>query len=57
MGAVYATKVMIVQLVMSMSAAADVLATAQIEVDLKNIPEGTNFTVKWRGRPIFIRHR
>lgn len=65
-----------------MSASADVLAMAKVEVDLAAIPEGKNvseprtpyqhiggstlvltglFTfqviVKWRGKPIFIRHR
>ncbi|CAJ0765480.1 15452_t:CDS:2 [Entrophospora sp. SA101] len=41
----------------NMSAAADVLALAKVEVDLSKIPEGKNFTVKWRGKPVFIRHR
>lgn len=40
-----------------MSASADVLANAKIEVDLTNIPEGKNLIVKWRGKPVFIRHR
>jgi ubiquinol-cytochrome c reductase iron-sulfur subunit len=33
------------------------LAMASIEVDLKNIPEGKSATFKWRGKPIFVRHR
>ncbi|KAF9922149.1 hypothetical protein FBU30_007777 [Linnemannia zychae] len=41
----------------NMSASADVLALAKVEVDLNNIPEGRNVTIKWRGKPIFIRHR
>lgn len=41
----------------SMSASADVLALAKVEVDLTAIPEGKNVVVKWRGKPIFIRHR
>jgi ubiquinol-cytochrome c reductase iron-sulfur subunit len=28
-----------------------------VEVDLSTIPEGKNVVVKWRGKPIFIRHR
>lgn len=62
-----------------MSASADVLAQAKVEVDLAAIPEGknvryssrssplisilmtTNFLfqviIKWRGKPVFIRHR
>jgi ubiquinol-cytochrome c reductase iron-sulfur subunit len=40
-----------------MSASADVLALASAEFKLDNIPEGTTMTVKWRGKPVFIRHR
>ena len=36
---------------------ADVLALAKIEVDLSNIPEGKSVTLKWRGKPLFSRHR
>uniref|UniRef100_A0A060T8N4 Cytochrome b-c1 complex subunit Rieske, mitochondrial n=1 Tax=Blastobotrys adeninivorans TaxID=409370 RepID=A0A060T8N4_BLAAD len=41
----------------TMSASADVLALAKVEVGLSNIPEGKNVVVKWRGKPVFIRHR
>ncbi|KAG8981772.1 hypothetical protein FRB94_009502 [Tulasnella sp. JGI-2019a] len=41
----------------SMSASADVLALAKVEVDMNNIPEGKNVVIKWRGKPVFIRHR
>jgi len=41
----------------SMSASADVLALASIEVDLGGIPEGNTLIVQWRGKPLFIRHR
>ncbi|CAN6610194.1 cytochrome b-c1 complex subunit Rieske, mitochondrial [Trichomonascus vanleenenianus] len=41
----------------SMSASADVLALAKVEVGLGNIPEGKNIVIKWRGKPVFIRHR
>lgn len=40
-----------------MSASADVLAQAKVEVDLAAIPEGKNVIIKWRGKPVFIRHR
>ena len=40
-----------------MSASADVLAMAKVEVDLTSIPEGKNVIIKWRGKPVFIRHR
>jgi ubiquinol-cytochrome c reductase iron-sulfur subunit len=42
---------------MTMSASADVLAMAKVEVDLSNVPLGKNIVVKWRGKPVFIRHR
>ena len=41
----------------SMSASADVLALAKIEIKLSDIPEGKNVAFKWRGRPLFVRHR
>jgi len=40
-----------------MAPSADVLALANIEVDLSTIPEGNTVTIKWRGKPLFIRHR
>ena len=40
-----------------MSASADVLALASAEFDVSAIPEGSTLTVKWRGKPVFIRHR
>ena len=30
---------------------------ASLEVDLSNIQAGNTITVKWRGKPVFIRHR
>lgn len=45
------------QFVSSMSASADVLALASAEFDVSGIAEGTTLTVKWRGKPVFIRHR
>ncbi|TID30211.1 hypothetical protein CANINC_001218 [Pichia inconspicua] len=41
----------------TMSASADVLAMAKVEVKLNNIPVGKNVVVKWQGKPVFIRHR
>lgn len=41
----------------TMSASADVLALAKAEVELASIPEGKNVIIKWRGKPVFIRHR
>ncbi|CAG8538669.1 12839_t:CDS:2 [Ambispora gerdemannii] len=50
-------KATVTDFLVNLSAASDVLAMAKIEVDLSKIPEGKNVTVKWRGKPIFIRHR
>jgi len=41
----------------TLSASADVLALANVEVDLSTIPEGTTQTMKYRGKPLFVRHR
>src|SRR3546814_4554308 len=40
-----------------MNPSADVLALASIEVDISSIAAGQGITVKWRGKPVFIRHR
>lgn len=53
----YAAKNTVNMFVSSMSASADVLALASIEVNLNEIPEGKSVTFKWRGKPLFIRHR
>jgi len=57
MGGVYAAKSFVTMFVSSMSASADVLALASIEIPLEDIPEGKSMTFKWRGKPLFIRHR
>lgn len=33
------------------------LALAQVEVDVSSLEPGMSLTVKWRGKPVFIRHR
>ncbi|XP_076264625.1 cytochrome b-c1 complex subunit Rieske, mitochondrial-like isoform X2 [Rhynchophorus ferrugineus] len=53
----YAAKSVVTHFVSSMSASADVLALAKIEIKLSDIPEGKSVTFKWRGKPLFIRHR
>ncbi|KOS22945.1 Cytochrome b-c1 complex subunit Rieske [Escovopsis weberi] len=59
MGAVTAAgaKSTVQEFLVNMSASADVLAMAKVEVDLNTIPEGKNVIIKWRGKPVFIRHR
>ncbi|XP_010068637.2 cytochrome b-c1 complex subunit Rieske-4, mitochondrial-like [Eucalyptus grandis] len=52
-----AVRLLIVKLVLSMSATRDVLAMASLEVDLSSIEPGSTVTVKWRGKPVFIRRR
>lgn len=44
-------------LVDSLNPSADVLALSSIEVDLSAIKPGQTHTVKWRGKPVFIRNR
>ena len=41
----------------SMNPSADVLALGSKEFDISNIEEGSSKTVKWRGKPVFIKHR
>jgi ubiquinol-cytochrome c reductase iron-sulfur subunit len=52
-----AAKSSVTEFLQTMAASADVLALAKVEVDLGNIPEGKNVIIKWRGKPVFIRHR
>ncbi|KAF5377641.1 hypothetical protein D9615_005123 [Tricholomella constricta] len=52
-----AAKSTVSEFLQTMAASADVLALAKVEVDLTNIPEGKNVIIKWRGKPVFIRHR
>jgi len=40
-----------------LSASADVLAMSKIEIKLDSIPEGKSAVFKWRGKPLFVRHR
>ena len=41
----------------SMNPAEDTLALGTTEVDISAIEEGQSITVKWRGKPVFIRKR
>jgi len=52
-----AAKSSVSEFLQSMAASADVLALAKVEVELGSIPEGKNVIIKWRGKPVFIRHR
>jgi ubiquinol-cytochrome c reductase iron-sulfur subunit len=44
-------------LIDQMNPAADALALSSIEVNYRKVPLGQQITVKWRGAPVFIRHR
>ena len=44
-------------LIDQMNPAADTLALASTEIDLSSLEEGQSITVKWRGKPVFVRHR
>lgn len=53
----YAATSTVNQLLGSLSATADVLAMAKIEINLSDVPEGKSMVFKWRGKPLFVRHR
>ncbi|WP_299152977.1 ubiquinol-cytochrome c reductase iron-sulfur subunit [uncultured Tateyamaria sp.] len=44
-------------LVNQMNPSADVLALSSIQVDVSSLEPGTQLTVKWLGKPVFIRRR
>ncbi|MBV7394819.1 ubiquinol-cytochrome c reductase iron-sulfur subunit [Mameliella sediminis] len=44
-------------LVNQMNPSADVRALSTIRVDVSGVAPGTQLTVKWLGKPVFIRHR
>ncbi|MBL0337933.1 MAG: ubiquinol-cytochrome c reductase iron-sulfur subunit [Rhodospirillaceae bacterium] len=46
-----------VPFIQQMNPARDVLALSSIEIDISKIAVGQSITVKWRGKPVFIRHR
>lgn len=44
-------------LVNQMNPSADVLALSSIRVDVSSVEPGTQLTVKWLGKPVFVRRR
>lgn len=54
---VIAAKATVTRFLTSLSASKDVLAMAKVEVKLDEIPPGKNAIIKWRGKPLFVRHR
>jgi len=53
----YSAKHLVRMFVLNMAPSADVLALASVEINLNEVPEGKSVTFKWRGKPLFIRHR
>jgi len=51
-----AVRVMVLKFVYSMSASADVLALSSVEYNLASLGPGDATTIKWRGKPVFIRN-
>jgi ubiquinol-cytochrome c reductase iron-sulfur subunit len=52
-----AGRLAVVKFLAAMNPAANVLALASLEVDISGLKEGACMTVKWRGKPVFIRSR
>ena len=52
-----ATGAAVWSLVNQMNASADVKALSSIFVDVSGVAVGSQLTVKWRGKPVFIRRR
>jgi ubiquinol-cytochrome c reductase iron-sulfur subunit len=40
-----------------MNPSADTLALASVEYDLTKVQDGQQITIKWRGKPLFVRYR
>ncbi len=54
---VVATGAAVWPLVNQMNPSADVQALSSIQVDISGVDPGTQLTVKWLGKPVFIRRR
>ncbi len=54
---VVATGAVVWPLVNQMNPSADVQAMSSIRQDVSGVEPGTQLTVKWLGKPVFIRHR
>lgn len=54
---VFGTAAVVWPMISSLNPSQDVLALSSIEVDLSQIEVGQAITVKWRGKPVFIRRR
>lgn len=52
-----AAKYGVIDLLTALAPGPSQLALAKVEFDLNKVPLGKNTIIKWRGKPIFIRHR
>lgn len=52
-----ASRLLLIKFLAQMNPSADVLALANVEVDVSNLDVGKSMTVKWRGKPVFVRRR
>ncbi|KAJ8737721.1 hypothetical protein PYW08_000316 [Mythimna loreyi] len=57
LGGFYGTKAHLIHYIAFMDAPADVIALATIEVDISKVIVGTCMSIKWRGKPLFIKSR
>lgn len=53
----YGVKANLLHYIYSMAAPADVIAMASIELDISKVAPGQCLSVKWRGKPLFIKNR
>jgi len=51
-----AARVLVLKLLYSWTASAEVMAMSTVEYDVSALGPGDAVTIKWRGKPIFIRH-
>jgi len=51
-----AARVLVLKLLYSWTASSEVMAMSTVEYDLSALEPGDATTIKWRGKPIFIRH-
>jgi len=51
------SRLILIKFLAQMNPSADVLALANVEVDISNLAVGKSLTVKWRGKPVFVRRR
>jgi ubiquinol-cytochrome c reductase iron-sulfur subunit len=56
-GAVGAVAAIAWPMVDQMEPSADVLALSSIEYDISKVALGQEVTIKWQGKPVFVRHR